>query len=105
MVRVNYEDISQGIYKIEKFLIRFLSNLLLGENFLLRNREMHIRYDLVNSESGTVNLENDSLLLLIQENQNITIQQLGESLNLSIRTINRRIKKTKRRRCFRKNWQ
>lgn len=40
LVRANYEDLSKGIYRTEMFLIRFLSNLLLNENHLLKNREM-----------------------------------------------------------------
>lgn len=40
LVRANYEDLSKGIHKSEKFLIRFLSNLLLKENHSIRNREM-----------------------------------------------------------------
>lgn len=38
-VRANYEDLSRGIHKTEKFLIQFLSNLLLKGNYLLKNRE------------------------------------------------------------------
>ncbi len=44
LVRANYEDLSKGIYKTEKFLINFLSNLLLNETHELKNREMHINY-------------------------------------------------------------
>jgi len=40
LVRANYEDLSRGIYRTEMFLIRFLSNLLLNENYLLKNREI-----------------------------------------------------------------
>ncbi len=49
LVRANYEDLSKGIHSTEKYLINFLYNLLLGENYLLKNREMHIHYiDTVN---------------------------------------------------------
>jgi predicted HTH transcriptional regulator len=34
----------QGIYKTNEYLIRFLSNLLLDENNILKNRELHIRF-------------------------------------------------------------
>lgn len=44
LVRANYEDLSNGIHKTKKFLLRFLSNLLLGENHSLKNREMHVLY-------------------------------------------------------------
>ncbi|GHT20156.1 hypothetical protein FACS1894189_9080 [Planctomycetales bacterium] len=42
LVRANYQDITQGIHKTDKYLIRFLSNLLLAENHILKNRELHI---------------------------------------------------------------
>jgi len=42
LVRANYEDLSRGIYRTEKFLIHFLSNLLLHGNHSLKNREMLI---------------------------------------------------------------
>ena len=44
LVRANYEDLSKGIYKTDKYLIHFLWNLLLKENHSLRNQEMHIHY-------------------------------------------------------------
>ncbi len=44
LVRANYEDLSKGIHRTEKYLIYFLSNLLLGENNTLRNRELHVNY-------------------------------------------------------------
>lgn len=43
LVRANYADLSKGIHKTQKYLLRFLSNLLLGENNSLKNREMHIQ--------------------------------------------------------------
>ena len=42
LVRANYENLSKGIHKTDKYLIRFLSSLLLKENSILQNRELHI---------------------------------------------------------------
>ncbi|CEN54552.1 Fic family protein [Capnocytophaga canis] len=88
LVRANYEDLSQGIHKTDVFLIRFLSNLLLGENHMLRNREMHVHFEPVNTQNEPVN---DPLLLLIQKQPNITIKQISEILKISISTAKRRI--------------
>ncbi|MDR2773677.1 MAG: Fic family protein [Tannerella sp.] len=44
LVRANYEDLSRGIYKTDKYLITFLSNLLLGEKNELKNRHLHILF-------------------------------------------------------------
>lgn len=92
LVRANYEDLSQGIHKTDVFLIRFLSNLLLGENHLLRNREMHVHFEPVNTQNEPVN---DPLLLLIQENPHITIKQISEVLKISVSTTKRRIQSLK----------
>lgn len=44
LVRANYEDLSKEIHKTEEYLIKFLSNLLLKENHLLKNKTMHVQY-------------------------------------------------------------
>jgi len=69
LVRANYEDLSKGIHKTDKYLIRFLLNLLHQENHLLKNRELHIHYvppvnDTVND---TVNAKNDTVFYLIKQ--------------------------------------
>lgn len=97
LVRANYEDLSRGIYRTEKFLIRFLSNLLLKGNFLLKNREMHILADIVNDTvNDTVNSQldtvNDTVFSLIQQDNKITAQEIGERLKMSLSTVRRKIK-------------
>ena len=42
LVRANYEDLSKGIHKTDKYLISFLLNLIHHENHLLKNREMYV---------------------------------------------------------------
>ncbi|MDR1980575.1 MAG: Fic family protein, partial [Tannerellaceae bacterium] len=44
LVRANYEDITQGIHKTDKYLIRFLSNLLFKEYNILKNRELNVGF-------------------------------------------------------------
>ncbi len=96
LVRANYEDLSKGIHKTEKFLIRFLLNLLLKENYSLKNREMHIFADTVNDtvkpQNDTVN---DTVFLLIKQNNKITAIEIGEHLKISLSTVRRKIKELK----------
>jgi len=97
LVRANFEDLSKGIHKTEKYLIRFLLNLLLNENHLLKNREMHIQNidtvsDTVNPQNDTVN---DTVLNLIRQNNKITAVKISELLNISLSTVKRKIKKLK----------
>ncbi len=89
LVRANYEDLSRGIYRTEKFLIRFLSNLLLKGNFSLKNREMHILTDTVKPQIDTVN---DTVFSLIQQDNKITAKEISERLKISLSTVRRKIK-------------
>lgn len=100
LVRVNYEDLSKGIYKTEKYLIQFLSNLLLGENYSLINREMHIQYiNTVKTQDDTVKSENDpvndTVFYLIKQNNKITTTEISERLKISLSTAKRKIKELK----------
>ena len=96
LVRANYEDLSKNIHKTEKYLILFLSNLLLKENHSLKNREMHIHYaDTVKMQNDTVKMQNDTVFLLIKENNNITATEISERLKLSLSTVKRKIKDLK----------
>lgn len=93
LVRANYEDLSKGINKTDKYLIFFLSNLLLGENHLLKNREMHVQFnDTVKTENDTVN---DTVFNLIKLNNNITASGISEQLKISLSTAKRRLKELK----------
>lgn len=97
LVRANYEDLSRGIYRTEKFLIRFLSNLLLKGNFSLKNREMHILADTVSDTvSDTVKPQidtvNDTVFSLIQQDNKITAKEISERLKMSLSTVRRKIK-------------
>ncbi len=93
LVRANYEDLSRGIYRTEKFLIRFLSNLLLKGNFSLKNREMHI---LADTENDTVKPQidtvNDTVFSLIKLDNKVTANEISERLKMSLSTVRRKIK-------------
>jgi fido (protein-threonine AMPylation protein)/biotin operon repressor len=96
LVRANYEDLSKGIFRTEKFLIQFLSNLLLKENYTLKNRDMHVLADTVND---TVKLQNDTVndtvISLIKRNNEITAKEISERLKISVSTVRRHIKELK----------
>ena len=97
LVRANYEVLSKGIYKTDKYLIRFLLNLLHNENHLLKNREMHVHYvpavnDTVKTQNDTVN---DTVFYLIKQNSKITATEISEQLKISLSTVKRKIKELK----------
>jgi fido (protein-threonine AMPylation protein)/biotin operon repressor len=100
LVRANYEDLSKGIHKTDKFLIRFLFNLLLHENHTLKNREMHVQYMPAATESsekgsGKIEKSSEKIKGLIKHNTQITIKELAERLQVSTRAIEKNIAKLK----------
>jgi len=44
LVRANYNDWTNNIYASDEYLMKFFGNLLLGENNILKNRELHIHF-------------------------------------------------------------
>ena len=97
LARANYEDLSKGIHKTDKYLVNFLLNLIHRENNVLKNREMHIHYispvdDTVNTQNDTVN---DTVFYLIKQNNKITANEISERLNISLSTAKRKIKELK----------
>jgi fido (protein-threonine AMPylation protein) len=93
LVRANYEDLSRGIYRTEKFLTLFLSNLILKGDFSLKNREMHILADTVNDTvNKQIDTVNDTVFSLIKQYNKITAKEISEHLKMSLSTVRRKIK-------------
>jgi hypothetical protein len=42
LVRANYKNLKNNVYATNRYLERFLENLLPGENNILKNRELHM---------------------------------------------------------------
>ena len=104
LVRANYKNVPQGIDYSPIFLERFFRNLLLGENYPLLNREMHLDWkgtpdkDQSAIQSANVienplfkcrncTLEEAAVLLLVQKNPSITQKQIAAQIGKSERTI------------------
>ena len=100
LVRANYEDLARGIFRTDKFLVRFLSNLLLRGNFSLHNREMHILVDTVNDTvkpridtvKPRIDTVNDTVFSLMEQDNKITAIEISQRLGLSLSTVRRKIK-------------
>ena len=98
LVRANYEDLSKGIFKTEKYLIRFLSNLLLKGNLSLKNRETHIQYsDPVKTKNDPVNDPvKTNILHQLRQNPNSNYAELATKTGYSTSTIKRHIQELKK---------
>lgn len=99
LVRANYEDLSAKIYRTNKYLIDFLSNLLLHTDFTLKNRNIHILSDTVNTSIDTVNdtvkTQIDTVFLMIKQFPTITALEISKELNISLSSVRRKIKELK----------
>lgn len=98
LVRANYEDLSKGIYKTEKYLSQFLLNLLLNEKHLLKNRELHVQF--IDPVKAINDLVNDpvkvNILQQLQQKPNANYSVLAEKAGYSTATIKRHIQELKK---------
>lgn len=105
LVRANYNNLQKGVHSTTKFLEMFFSNLLLGTNYELKNRYMHVDFvDENNSQSISpkvlkcqfdtldCTLEELAVLELVAKNPTIKQQELTEATGKSIATIKRIMK-------------
>ena len=105
LVRANYNNLQKGVHSTTKFLEMFFSNLLLGTNYELKNRYMHVDFvDENNSKSinpkvpkyqfDTLDctLEELAVLELVAKDPTIKQQELVEATGKSIATIKRIMK-------------
>lgn len=108
LVRANYNDLKNGIYATTKFLEMFFSNLLLGTDYELKNRYMHIDYQSQSANCKLSKCQNDTLdgtlkislnelalLKMIKKNPSITQNELAEKMGKSVRTIKREMNELK----------
>ena len=96
LVRANYNNVKKGITATTKYLELFFENLLLGKNNELRNRHLHIDFQSdIQSDNGieqNVTLDELALLKVIAENPSVTQIQLAEKMQVTDRTIKRKMK-------------
>jgi fido (protein-threonine AMPylation protein) len=105
LVRANYNDLQKGVHSTTKYLEMFFGNLLLGTNFELKNRYMHIDFvDENNSQSAKpkiskcqtdtmdCTLEELAVLDFIKKNPSIKQQELADATGKSLRSVKRIMK-------------
>lgn len=105
LVRANYNNLKNGIHATTKYLEKFFSNLLMGTDYELKNRYMHVDYiaEQNNTESQSINpivskVQNETLkctleemvvMRLLSENSMITQKELVAATGKSISTVKR----------------
>ena len=101
LVRANYNDLQNGIHATIKFLEMFFSNLILGTEYELKNRYMHVDYvddnfqsvipKVPKSQFDTLEctLEELAVLRLIYKNPSIKQKELAAETGKSFSTVKR----------------
>ena len=105
LVRANYTNLQKVVHSTTKFLEMFFGNLLLGTDYELKNRYMHIDYvdvdkpqsakqQIPKCQFGTLDctLEELAVLDLIKKNPTIKQQELADITGKSIRSVKRIMK-------------
>lgn len=115
LVRANYNDLQNSVHATTKFLEMFFSNLILGTEYELKNRYMHVDYVDDNSQSVTpkapksqfdtleCTLEELAFLELIYKNPSIKQKDLVAETGKSLSTV-KRIMESLRKRNISVEW-
>lgn len=103
LVRANYSNIQAGIYSTNKFLELFFSNLLMGTDYELKNRYLHLDYkeeEIQTARSKDSNgkiclmelpIEEKAILEVIIANSEITQKEIASKIGKSERTVRNKI--------------
>lgn len=94
LVRANYNDYAQKVSATTVFLERFYENMLMGTEYDLKNRDLHIQSAIAKEpkcQNGTLECTLEELAVLdhIKSNPHITQKELAEKTGKSERTIKR----------------
>lgn len=109
LVRANYSNLQKGITETTVYLERFFRSMLLGEEYALRNRELHIEWkgsgeaETVQSAKETVQsansalyqlpkshnctLEEAAILRIVKQNPTATQKEIAAEIGKSERTV------------------
>jgi len=92
LVRANYNNRAKGVFETTQYIEDFLRNLLLGEDNILSNREMHIRFKEEEQDSKVVVDRNSMIMEILRNNPSITLQEVADKIGKSLRTVKTAIK-------------
>lgn len=99
LVRANYNNWQNGIHETTKYLEMFFENLLMNVGHELKNRYMHIDYEVQSANKRDSRCQNDTLELSLEDMAIINIlmkepvvtqKRIAELTGKSERTIKRR---------------
>ena len=97
LVRANYNNREKGIIETTYYVELFLRNLLLGEDHILSNRELHIAYKEPKEAASKIADREAFILALLRTNPNITLEEVAEKIGKSSRTVKNALKSMQER--------
>ena len=92
LVRANYNNRAKGVFETTKYLELFLRNLLLGEDNVLSNRELHVDYKEVKSSTEETVTREQIIVEILEKQPKITLQEIADKIGKSLRTVKMSIK-------------
>lgn len=87
LVRANYNNRAKNVFETTKYIELFLRNLLLGEDNILSNREMHIDYHEPTERREEIDARYLQIIDIMRSEPTVTLQEVAEKLKKSLRTI------------------
>ena len=93
LVRANYSNYTKGVFETTEYLELFLRNLLLNEDNVLSNREMHIRYEEIKGKEKDNNERETLILEILKTSPDITLDEVAVKIGKSVRTVKIIVKK------------
>ena len=97
LVRANYNNREKGVTETTYFVELFLRNLLLGEDNILSNREMHIAYKEPTEAARTTSERETLIISILRENPSITLDEVATRIGKSTRTVKAAVKSMQER--------
>ena len=97
LVRANYNNREKGVTETTYYVELFLRNLLLGEDNILSNREMHIAYKEPVEPAPIVNDRENAIIEILRANPSITLDEVAEKIGKSPRTVKMAVKSMRER--------
>lgn len=92
LVRANYSNYTKGVYETTEYLELFLRNLLLGEDNVLSNRELHIEYKETLMPYEKSEQREEKVLNILKESPEIKLQEVADKIGKSLRTVKTAVK-------------
>ena len=93
LVRANYKNLKNGVYATDKYVIRFLENLLLGENHILKNRELHIHFVTPENTPNKLDVNDTNKLGVNKNTPNLLRENGGVNSRVKDGTVEKTVEK------------